>query len=81
MKRVKLSLGGSESDDEQEKSGVSSPKAGPQPPDDFRCPISLELMRDPVIVSTGQVYPICVEKSFCFLSLLIPSSFLFSADL
>lgn len=25
-------------------------------PDDFRCPISLELMRDPVIVSTGQVF-------------------------
>lgn len=25
-------------------------------PDDFRCPISLELMRDPVIVSTGQVW-------------------------
>ena len=25
-------------------------------PEDFRCPISLELMRDPVIVSTGQVY-------------------------
>lgn len=24
-------------------------------PDDFRCPISLELMKDPVIVSTGQV--------------------------
>ena len=24
-------------------------------PDDFRCPISLELMGDPVIVSTGQV--------------------------
>lgn len=24
-------------------------------PDDFRCPISLELMEDPVIVSTGQV--------------------------
>lgn len=24
-------------------------------PDDFRCPISLELMTDPVIVSTGQV--------------------------
>lgn len=24
-------------------------------PDEFRCPISLELMRDPVIVSTGQV--------------------------
>ncbi|GJP40477.1 hypothetical protein CLOM_g157 [Closterium sp. NIES-68] len=26
------------------------------PPDDFRCPISLEIMRDPVIVSTGQTY-------------------------
>jgi U-box domain len=24
-------------------------------PDEFRCPISLELMQDPVIVSTGQV--------------------------
>ena len=24
-------------------------------PEDFRCPISLELMRDPVIVATGQV--------------------------
>lgn len=24
-------------------------------PEDFRCPISLELMKDPVIVSTGQV--------------------------
>lgn len=27
----------------------------PMIPDDFRCPISLELMKDPVIVSTGQV--------------------------
>lgn len=25
-------------------------------PDDFRCPISLDLMRDPVLVSTGQTY-------------------------
>lgn len=25
-------------------------------PEDFRCPISLELMKDPVIVSTGQVF-------------------------
>lgn len=25
------------------------------PPDDFLCPISLELMRDPVIIATGQV--------------------------
>ncbi|KAK3040731.1 hypothetical protein RJ639_029253 [Escallonia herrerae] len=29
-------------------------------PDDFLCPISLELMRDPVIVSTGQTY----ERSY-----------------
>lgn len=28
-------------------------------PDDFRCPISLELMKDPVIVSTGQVLSGC----------------------
>ncbi|OVA17259.1 Armadillo [Macleaya cordata] len=25
-------------------------------PDDFRCPISLDLMRDPVVVATGQTY-------------------------
>lgn len=36
---------------------VSNEKNNKAPiiPDDFRCPISLELMRDPVIVSTGQV--------------------------
>ncbi|XP_010916175.1 U-box domain-containing protein 10 isoform X1 [Elaeis guineensis] len=28
----------------------------PEIPRDFRCPISLELMRDPVIVATGQTY-------------------------
>lgn len=32
-------------------------------PDDFRCPISLELMKDPVIVSTGQV----LKDLHCFL--------------
>ncbi|XP_010412596.1 PREDICTED: U-box domain-containing protein 13-like [Camelina sativa] len=32
-------------------------------PDDFRCPISLEMMRDPVIVSSGQTYErTCIEK-------------------
>ncbi|KAG5237763.1 armadillo/beta-catenin repeat family protein [Salix suchowensis] len=32
-------------------------------PDDFRCPISLELMKDPVIVSTGQTYErYCIQK-------------------
>lgn len=34
-------------------------------PDDFRCPISLELMKDPVIVSTGQTYErSCIQKWF-----------------
>ncbi|XP_062098902.1 U-box domain-containing protein 12-like [Humulus lupulus] len=32
-------------------------------PDDFRCPISLELMKDPVIVSTGHTYErSCIQK-------------------
>ncbi|KAG6523184.1 protein spotted leaf 11-like [Zingiber officinale] len=32
-------------------------------PDEFRCPISLELMKDPVIVATGQTYErTCIEK-------------------
>lgn len=33
----------------------TKPKS-PVIPDDFRCPISLELMKDPVIVATGQTY-------------------------
>lgn len=48
------------------KSSTSSGKASadgsqkaPVIPDDFRCPISLELMTDPVIVSTGQVLTLC----------------------
>ncbi|KAK3165821.1 hypothetical protein QOZ80_1AG0038220 [Eleusine coracana subsp. coracana] len=28
----------------------------PAPPPDFRCPISLDLMRDPVVVASGQTY-------------------------
>ncbi|XP_076898904.1 U-box domain-containing protein 13-like [Bidens hawaiensis] len=41
---------------------VKSQTNGPIP-DDFRCPISLELMQDPVIVSTGQTYErSCIEK-------------------
>ncbi|XP_024968507.1 U-box domain-containing protein 13-like isoform X1 [Cynara cardunculus var. scolymus] len=41
---------------------VKSPKNSVIP-DDFRCPISLELMKDPVIVSTGQTYErSCIEK-------------------
>lgn len=35
----------------------------PVVPDDFRCPISLDLMKDPVIVSTGQTYErVCIER-------------------
>lgn len=40
-------LGSSTEEDEKRDSLVI--------PEDFRCPISLELMKDPVIVSTGQV--------------------------
>lgn len=29
---------------------------GPQPPQEYICPISLELMRDPVIIETGQTF-------------------------
>ncbi|KAL9143704.1 hypothetical protein ABFS82_14G251200 [Erythranthe guttata] len=47
-------------------SGEKTPIDGNQNlviPDDFRCPISLELMNDPVIVSTGQTYErLCIEK-------------------
>ncbi|XP_045792939.1 U-box domain-containing protein 13-like isoform X2 [Trifolium pratense] len=32
-------------------------------PEEFRCPISLELMKDPVIISTGQTYErACIKK-------------------
>jgi len=41
--------------DTYESENVSIKHRSPVIPDDFRCPISLELMKDPVIVSTGQV--------------------------
>lgn len=41
--------------DSSEGEKVSIKHRSPVIPDDFRCPISLELMKDPVIVSTGQV--------------------------
>lgn len=40
-------------------------------PDDFRCPISLELMKDPVIVSTGQVNLTLHLTFHCFVSVLV----------
>lgn len=34
-------------------------------PEEFRCPISLKLMSDPVIISSGQTYErVCIEKWF-----------------
>ncbi|URE31405.1 U-box domain-containing protein [Musa troglodytarum] len=37
----------------------------PVPPEEFICPISLQLMFDPVIVSSGQTYErLCIEKWF-----------------
>eukprot|EP01018_Ginkgo_biloba_P011744 Gb_13754 [translate_table: standard] len=47
-------------------SGVPSEKiAFPTVPEDFRCPISLDLMKDPVIVATGQTYDrSCIQKWF-----------------
>ncbi|VFQ66536.1 unnamed protein product [Cuscuta campestris] len=48
----KLSDEGSVEENKKEKTATV--------PDDFLCPISLELMRDPVIVATGQTY----ERSY-----------------
>eukprot|EP00897_Mesotaenium_endlicherianum_P007073 jgi/Mesen1/6394/ME000329S05558 len=63
LKRMRASLGGSEADAEAEvkveKLTIAVHGSGIKNvviPDDFKCPISLELMRDPVIVSTGQTY-------------------------
>ncbi|KAG7032352.1 U-box domain-containing protein 45 [Cucurbita argyrosperma subsp. argyrosperma] len=37
----------------------------PLPPEELRCPISLQLMYDPVIIDSGQTYErICIEKWF-----------------
>ncbi|XP_010511698.1 PREDICTED: U-box domain-containing protein 7 [Camelina sativa] len=37
----------------------------PVPPEELRCPISLQLMCDPVIIASGQTYErVCIEKWF-----------------
>lgn len=37
----------------------------PTPPEEFRCPISLQIMHEPVIISSGQTYErVCIEKWF-----------------
>ncbi|KAG6573848.1 U-box domain-containing protein 14, partial [Cucurbita argyrosperma subsp. sororia] len=47
----------------QDEKSTTIKHRSPVIPDDFRCPISLELMRDPVIVSTGQTYErSCIQK-------------------
>ncbi|OWM86231.1 U-box domain-containing protein 11-like [Punica granatum] len=48
-------------DNPEKKSAEENKKSDAIPiPDDFLCPISLEIMRDPVIVATGQTY----ERSY-----------------
>lgn len=56
LKKIKdfIMLGNSEVDISEGEKSVMRHRS-PVIPDDFRCPISLELMKDPVIVSTGQV--------------------------
>ncbi|KAH7296595.1 hypothetical protein KP509_26G029900 [Ceratopteris richardii] len=47
------------------KDGLSSLRQTLIPPEEFRCPISLQLMSDPVIISSGQTYErVCIEKWF-----------------
>ncbi|KAH9319732.1 hypothetical protein KI387_021501, partial [Taxus chinensis] len=44
---------------------INSTKVIPVPPEEFRCPISLQLMSDPVVISSGQTYEkLCIEKWF-----------------
>lgn len=38
-------------------------RASPTPPSSFVCPVSMELMVDPVIVATGHTYDrVCIER-------------------
>ncbi|PWA79242.1 plant U-box 14 [Artemisia annua] len=57
LKKIKdcVMLGNPEDDISEGEKSVMRHRS-PVIPDDFRCPISLELMKDPVIVSTGQTY-------------------------
>ncbi|KAJ4971311.1 hypothetical protein NE237_004410 [Protea cynaroides] len=64
LKKVKDSvlMGCPEADTSESEKSLSKHRS-PVIPDDFRCPISLELMKDPVIVSTGQTYErSCIQK-------------------
>lgn len=47
------------------ENGMVRSRNTPTPPEELRCPISLQLMYDPVIVSSGQTYErACIEKWF-----------------
>lgn len=50
----------------QPASDIGTYKGVPNIPDDFKCPISLDLMRDPVIIATGQVSSLCSCCSYLF---------------
>lgn len=50
---------------ETKKTSANSVGTLPGLPDEFRCPISMKLMSDPVIISSGQTYErVCIEKWF-----------------
>ncbi|ONM16485.1 U-box domain-containing protein 6-like isoform X1 [Zea mays] len=45
--------------------GLSGTGSMPLPPEELRCPISLQLMYDPVVIASGQTYErACIEKWF-----------------
>ncbi|CAN6327872.1 unnamed protein product [Urochloa humidicola] len=49
-------MGSSKADLDGDDSGEGAEDEPPSPPLDFRCPVSLELMSDPVVASSGQTY-------------------------
>jgi len=55
--------------------GREGNSARPVIPDDFRCPISLDLMNDPVIVATGQVILLSNIQFKCFHPIYRPFAF------
>ncbi|XP_073147095.1 U-box domain-containing protein 6-like [Henckelia pumila] len=47
------------------KANLKKSEQMPVPPEELRCPISLQLMYDPVIIASGQTYErVCIEKWF-----------------
>lgn len=47
------------------KESINNSEWTPVPPEEFRCPISLQLMFDPVVISSGQTYErVWIEKWF-----------------